>query len=256
MVTRLAAVIRVDALWLSTTPLDMRAGTETILARVVQVFGEARPHHAYLFANRRANRMKVLVHNGYGIWLAHRRLNQGRFKTEHLSPEQGQLFEETVAADLAAMSEELEQFSSPNREKSQAKRKPLPPELPRTEIHHEPESTTCSCGCQMKRIGEDVAEKLDYTPGVFTVERHIRGKWVCATCETLVQAPVPAHVIDKGIPTTGLLGTCPDREISGSSAAVPSGRHLWSGGIADSAIDAGAVGRPDGRHDCNRSSMH
>jgi transposase len=29
----------------------------------------------------------------------------------------------------------------------------------------------------MKRIGEDVAEKLDYTPGVFTVERHIRGKW-------------------------------------------------------------------------------
>jgi hypothetical protein len=56
----------------------------------------------------------------------------------------------------------------------------------------------------MKRIGEDVAEKLDYTPGTFTVERHIRGK-ACAECETLVQAPVPAHVIDKGIPTTGLL---------------------------------------------------
>ena len=126
-------------------------------------------------------------------------------KAEHLSPEQRQLFEEIVDADLAAMTEELEQLSSPNREKGQAKRKPLPPELPRTEIHHEPESTTCSCGCQMKRIGEDVAEKLDYTPGVFTVERHIRGKWTCATCETLVQAPVPAHVIDKGIPTTGLL---------------------------------------------------
>ena len=57
----------------------------------------------------------------------------------------------------------------------------------------------------MKRIGEDVAEKLDYEPGVFTVERHIRGKWACANCETLVQAPVDAHVIDKGIPTTGLL---------------------------------------------------
>lgn len=57
----------------------------------------------------------------------------------------------------------------------------------------------------MQRIGEDVGEKLDYTPGVFTVERHIRGKWVCASCETLTQAPVPAHVIDKGIPTTGLL---------------------------------------------------
>ena len=57
----------------------------------------------------------------------------------------------------------------------------------------------------MKRIGEDVAEKLDYQPGVFTVERHVRGKWVCACCEKLVQTPVAPHIIDKGIPTTGLL---------------------------------------------------
>ena len=57
----------------------------------------------------------------------------------------------------------------------------------------------------MKRVGEDVAEKLDYAPGVFSVERHIRGKWACAKCETIQQAPVEAHVIDKGIPTTGLL---------------------------------------------------
>lgn len=83
LATRLATVIRVDALWLSTTPLDMRAGTETILARVVSMFGEARPHHAYLFANRWANRLKVLVHDGYGIWLANRRLNQGRFCWRH-----------------------------------------------------------------------------------------------------------------------------------------------------------------------------
>lgn len=57
----------------------------------------------------------------------------------------------------------------------------------------------------MKRVGEDVAEKLDYTPGVFSVERHIRGKWACAKSETIQQAPVHAHVIDKGISTTGLL---------------------------------------------------
>jgi transposase len=57
----------------------------------------------------------------------------------------------------------------------------------------------------MKRIGQDVAERLDYEPGVFTVERHVRGKWACAHCQKLVQAPVPAHVIDKGIPTAGLL---------------------------------------------------
>lgn len=52
-------MIRVDAVWMAVEPLDMRAGTEAVLARVVTVFGAARPHHAYLFANRRANRMKV-----------------------------------------------------------------------------------------------------------------------------------------------------------------------------------------------------
>ena len=72
-------MIRVDAVWLATEPLDMRSGSESALARVVSVFGAARPHHAYLFANRRANRMKVLVHDGIGVWLAARRLNQGKF---------------------------------------------------------------------------------------------------------------------------------------------------------------------------------
>jgi hypothetical protein len=48
------AVIRIDALWLSVEPMDMRAGAERLLARVVQVFGEARAHHGYLFANARA----------------------------------------------------------------------------------------------------------------------------------------------------------------------------------------------------------
>jgi transposase len=72
-------LIRVDAVWLAVEPLDMRAGTEAALSRVVNVFGAARPHHAYLFANRRANRMKVLVHDGIGVWLAARRLNSGKF---------------------------------------------------------------------------------------------------------------------------------------------------------------------------------
>jgi transposase len=72
-------MIRVDAIWLATEPLDMRAGTDTALARVVKVFGAAQPHHAYLFANKRATRIKVLVYDGLGIWLAARRLNKGRF---------------------------------------------------------------------------------------------------------------------------------------------------------------------------------
>lgn len=73
-------MIRVEALWLSVAPLDMRAGMDTLLSQVVQVFGEARAHHAYLFANRRGTRLKVLIHDGQGIWLTCRRLHQGRFR--------------------------------------------------------------------------------------------------------------------------------------------------------------------------------
>ena len=79
MDTEHSQVIRIDAIWLATSPMDMRAGTDTALARVVAVFGAAHPHTAYLFTNRRANRMKVLVHDGIGIWLAARRLHQGKF---------------------------------------------------------------------------------------------------------------------------------------------------------------------------------
>jgi transposase len=128
-------------------------------------------------------------------------------KTESLTAEQVKLFEETASADIAAIEQELKQLAPAVKEteKRQPKRGPIPAHLPRTEIHHEPESTTCKCGCALKRIGEDVAEKLDYAPGVISVERHIRGKWVCDQCETLIQAPVPAQVIDKGLPTAGLL---------------------------------------------------
>ncbi len=57
----------------------MRCGPDTTLARVVTSFGEAKPHCAYVFANKRSNRMKVLVHDGFGVWLASRRLYQGKF---------------------------------------------------------------------------------------------------------------------------------------------------------------------------------
>lgn len=74
-----AQALRIDEIWLSREPLDMRAGPDTALARVINCFGKARPHCAYVFANKRANRMKVLVCDGFGIWLASRRLHQGRF---------------------------------------------------------------------------------------------------------------------------------------------------------------------------------
>lgn len=77
--TRVAAGTRIDSLWLAARPVDMRAGADRLLASVVQVFGSAQAHHGYLFANARATRIKLLVHDGFGVWCAARRLNAGRF---------------------------------------------------------------------------------------------------------------------------------------------------------------------------------
>jgi transposase len=72
-------MIRIEAMWLAAEPVDMRAGADRLLARVVQVFGAAQAHHGYLFANARGTRVKLLVHDGFGVWCAARRLNAGRF---------------------------------------------------------------------------------------------------------------------------------------------------------------------------------
>ncbi len=72
-------MIRIDALWLCSQPQDMRAGADRLLTIVVNTVGAARAHHGYLFANARASRIKLLVHDGFGVWCATRRLHSGRF---------------------------------------------------------------------------------------------------------------------------------------------------------------------------------
>lgn len=138
-------------------------------------------------------------------------LKRWRFgrRSEQLDPAQRSLLEESIDEDLQAIEQELEALSArperPTPPKDKPRRTALPAHLPRREVRHEPETTVCSCGCSLERIGEDVSEKLDYTPGLFEVERHVRGKWVCRSCESLIQAPVAPQIIDKGIPTAGLL---------------------------------------------------
>lgn len=113
-------------------------------------------------------------------------------RSEQLSPDQASLLDDLIDTDIAAELEALQAKPVSTETKQKPKRTALPPQFPRTLIHHEPDNTQCTYGCALKRISEDISEKLDYTPGVFTVERHIRGKWVCDDCETLIQAPVPA----------------------------------------------------------------
>lgn len=61
---RVVAMIRIEQVWLAIDPIDMRSGMDRLLARVVEVFGASQPHHAYVFANRRGTRLKVLVCTG------------------------------------------------------------------------------------------------------------------------------------------------------------------------------------------------
>lgn len=94
-------MIRIDAVWLAVEPIDMRAGADRLLARVVQVFGAARAHHGYLFANSRSTRIKLLVHDGFGVWCAARRLNTGSF-----------VWPRQAAADAAPLTLTADQFGA------------------------------------------------------------------------------------------------------------------------------------------------
>ncbi|WP_434559381.1 IS66 family transposase [Pseudomonas sp. R1-6] len=190
-----------------TPPLDQLT-TEQLRSLAAQLL----QHVEHLDSRLASLDKEVLHHKTRNQQLTHEiaLLKRHRFakRSESFSPGQASLLDDLIETDLAAIEAELEVLApkpvqSPARQ--QPKRTALPAEFPRTLIHHDPENTQCQCGCVLKRIGEDVSEKLDYTPGVFSVERHVRGKCVCDNCETLIQAPVPAQVIDKGIPTAGLL---------------------------------------------------
>lgn len=133
-------------------------------------------------------------------------------KNEHLTAKQIHLWDEAVEEDIAAVDLELERLNAGKTDASaqkatanKPKRRPLPDHLPTLRIEHEPASTQCSCGCTLRRIGEDISEKLNFRPAQFYKEQHIRGKWVCDQCDILTQQAMPPHVIDKGIASAELL---------------------------------------------------
>jgi transposase len=93
-------------------------------------------------------------------------------------------------------------------------RKALPKDLPRIDIIHDlsEEQKQCPCGARLSLIGEEVCEKLDYIPAKLRVERHIRYKYACKSCEgieddgpTVKIAPAPVQLIPKSMATAGLL---------------------------------------------------
>ncbi|GAB6852907.1 hypothetical protein JCM10599A_67110 [Paraburkholderia kururiensis] len=135
-----------------------------------------------------------------------RRMQFGR-KSEKLDRQIEQLelrLEDVQADEGSADMATAAAVKRPNREG--AGRKPLPDHLEREERIHLPADDDCpDCGGQLKPLGEDVAEQLEYVRAHFRVIRHRRPKLACACCDRIVQAAAPSRPIDRGIPGPALL---------------------------------------------------
>jgi transposase len=127
-------------------------------------------------------------------------------KSEKLDHQIEQL--ELQLEDLQADDAEAEREMPPadRAPRQRAPRKPLPEHLPCDEKVYLPATTDCpACGGNLKQLGEDVSEQLEFVPASFRVIRHVRPKLACACCDAIVQAPAPSRPIERGIAGPGLL---------------------------------------------------
>ncbi len=137
-------------------------------------------------------------------------------KSEKVIPTDGPqplpLFDMPEAA--ADDDEPEEEIPVPGHTRKKGGRKPIPKEFPRVEVIHDIDDAdkVCACGCGLKRIGEEVSEKLEIIPAKIQVIRHIRPKYACPDCEgalddraTVRIAPVHPQIIPKSIVSPGLL---------------------------------------------------
>ena len=138
-----------------------------------------------------------------------RRLKFGR-STERFDPAQQQLFDESVAADLADIEAQIEAHTARVTRTPIARatpvRKPLPEHLPRVVRRLPAASCSCAkCGGDLHEIGETFSEKLDVKPAEYFVLKTIRPVLACRKCEIAITTPTLPEIIDGGIPAPGLL---------------------------------------------------
>lgn len=120
--------------------------------------------------------------------------------------------QEEVAAQISVPEQEKTiEIKAHSRKRG---RKPLPADLPVQEVVVDiPDADkTCACGCQKARIGEETADKLEFTPARAHITRIVRPKYACRNCEgtesdepAVSIAPVPEQIIPKSFATASLL---------------------------------------------------
>jgi transposase len=147
-------------------------------------------------------------------------------RSEQLNPDDRQLAFEDLETAVAECEAAGDAVAARNADGS-TKRPPakrnlghLPDHLPRVEQVIEPEHKVCPCGCtEMVKIpfhglqanhcrapGEDRSERLDIIPARFQVIVTIRPRYACRRCDGgVLQAAVPARLIEGGLPTEGTL---------------------------------------------------
>ena len=73
-------MISPNQVWLVVEAVDMRSGIDGLSLRIQNALGRSPcDGSAYAFRNRRGTRLKLLVWDGTGVWLCHRRLHSGHF---------------------------------------------------------------------------------------------------------------------------------------------------------------------------------
>jgi len=144
--------------------------------------------------------------------LARLRRVQFAARSERMNPEQRELFDEAMAADIAAVEAELDALrgsapAAPARPpRTPPVRRALPAELPRRETVHAPVSCDCAaCGAALVKVGDHVSEKLDVEPMTFFVRRDVYPQYACRACQTILAEPVTPSLIDRGQAAPGLL---------------------------------------------------
>ena len=112
---------------------------------------------------------------------------------------------EDIEIEAAAEEQKAEQHSDAKPTKRKHSRKPLPDHLERMDEVLSPGEACSDCGGNLRQLGEDVTEEMEYIPGRFVVRRIVRPRMACTCCEAFSQAPLPSRPIERGRPGPGLL---------------------------------------------------